>query len=111
MRAATARRGRSWRHPAAGLFAPVVCRVVGIAEDAKFGNLREAPPRTIYFPMTPDLADGNLVFLLNAPTKAAAISAIAMPCARSLPTVPLVVFVTLREQMEAGSAASAPSRS
>jgi predicted permease len=61
---------------------PVVCRVVGIAEDAKFGSLRDAPPRTIYFPLTPDLRDGNLVFLLNARTKAAAISA-ATRCART----------------------------
>ena len=31
---------------------PVSCRVIGIAEDAKFASLREAPPRTIYFPVT-----------------------------------------------------------
>jgi predicted permease len=83
------------------LSAPVACRVVGIAEDAKFGNLREAAPRTIYFPLTPDLRDGNLVFLLNAPTKAAAISAYRDALREIAPTVPLGVFVTLREQMEA----------
>jgi predicted permease len=83
------------------LSAPVVCRVVGIAEDAKFGSLREAPPKTIYFPLTPDLRDGNLVFLLNARTKAAAISAYRDALREIAPTVPLVRFVTLREQMEA----------
>ena len=93
-------RHRAWRIGSA-LSAPVVCRVVGIAEDAKFGNLREAPPRTIYFPLTPDLRDGNLVFLLNAPTKTAAISAYRDALREVAPTVPLVAFVTLREQMEA----------
>lgn len=83
------------------LSAPVLCRVVGIAEDAKFGNLREAAPRTIYFPLTPDLRDGNLVFLLNAPTKAAAISAYRDALREVAPAVPLNAFVTLREQMEA----------
>ena len=83
------------------LSAPIVCRVVGIAEDAKFGSLREVPPKTIYFPLTPDLRDGNLVFLLNARTKAAAISAYRDALREIAPTVPLVRFVTLREQMEA----------
>jgi predicted permease len=81
--------------------APVVCRVVGIAEDAKFGNLREAPPKTIYFPVTPDVANGYLVFLLNAPTKTAAIAGYREALREIAPTVPLVAFVTLREQMEA----------
>ena len=79
----------------------VVCHVVGIAEDAKFGSLRDAPPETIFFPLTPDLRDGNLVFLLNARTKAAAISAYRDALREIAPTVPLVRFVTLREQMEA----------
>lgn len=83
------------------LSAPIVCRVVGIAEDAKFGNLREAAPRTVYFPVTPDLRDGNLVFLLNAPSKAAAIAAYRDAVREVAPTLPLGVFVTLREQMEA----------
>jgi predicted permease len=83
------------------LSSPVVCRVVGIAEDAKFGSLRDAPPKTIYFPLTPDFPGGNLVFLLNARTKAAAISAYRDALREIAPTVPLVRFVTLREQMEA----------
>jgi predicted permease len=83
------------------LSAPVVCRVVGIADEAKFGSLREAPPKTIYFPLTPDLRDGNLVFLLNARSGANAISAYRDALREIAPTVPLVRFVTLREQMEA----------
>ena len=80
---------------------PVTCRVVGVAEDAKFGNVREAPPRTIYFPLTPDLGDGNLVFLLNSRTKAGAISAYREALREIAPRVPLVLFATLREQMNA----------
>lgn len=80
---------------------PVTCRVVGIAEDARFGRVREAPPKTIYFPLTPDLADGNLVFLLRAPTKATAVSAYREALRELAPTVPLVLFATLREQMDA----------
>jgi predicted permease len=79
----------------------VTCRVVGIAEDAKFGSLREAPPMTIYFPLTADLGDGNLVFLLNARTKTDAIAGYREALREIAPTVPLVRFVTLREQMEA----------
>ena len=92
-----ARDGSGGRLPSS----PVVCRVVGIAEDAKFGSLRDAPPKTIYFPLTPDFPGGNLVFLLNARTKAAAISAYRDALREIAPTVPLVRFVTLREQMEA----------
>ena len=80
---------------------PVTCRVVGVAEDAKFGNVREAPPRTIYFPLTPDLGGGNLVFLLNSRTKAGAISAYREALREIAPRVPLVLFATLREQMNA----------
>jgi hypothetical protein len=83
------------------LSAPVVCRVVGIADEAKFGSLRQAPPKTIYFPLTPDLRDGNLVFLLNARAKATAISAYRDALREIAPTVPLVRFVTLRERMGA----------
>ena len=80
---------------------PVTCRVVGVAEDAKFANLNEPPPRTIYFPVTADVADGNLVFLLNGPTKAGVIAAYSEALREIAPTIPLVLFATLREQMDA----------
>ncbi len=80
---------------------PITCRVVGVAEDAKFGNVRDAPPKTIYFPLTPDLRDGNLVFLLNARTKAGAISAYREALREIAPSLRSVLFATLREQMEA----------
>jgi putative ABC transport system permease protein len=80
---------------------PVTCRVVGVAEDAKFASLNEPPPRTIYFPVTGDVADGNLVFLLNGPTKAGVIAAYSDALREIAPAIPLVLFATLREQMDA----------
>jgi hypothetical protein len=80
---------------------PLACRVVGVARDAKFATLREPPPPTVYFPVTPDVADGNLVFLLNGPTKAGVIAAYRAALRDVAPTIPLVLFVTLREQMDA----------
>lgn len=80
---------------------PITCRVVGIAEAAKFASVREPPPRTIYFPLTEDLADSNLVFLMNAPTKADAVAAYSHALREIAPTVPLSLFATLREQMDA----------
>jgi predicted permease len=81
--------------------APTTCRVVGVAEDAKFASLRDPPPKTVYFPVSADLADGNLVFLMNAATKAAAMAAYRDALQVLAPTIPLVLFATLREQMDA----------
>jgi predicted permease len=80
---------------------PVTCRVVGVAQDAKFASLHEPPPRTIYFPVTADVVDGNLVFLMNGPTKAGVIAAYGDALREIAPTIPLVLFATLREQMDA----------
>jgi ABC-type antimicrobial peptide transport system permease subunit len=80
---------------------PTTCRVVGIAADAKFASARDAPPRTIYFPITAEIADLNLVFLLNAPTKAVAVQGYREGLREILPTTPLVLFATLREQLNA----------
>jgi predicted permease len=81
----------------------VACQVVGLAEDAKFYDLRQGPPRTIYLPLSKERIDnlGNLVFLIHSPTKAQAIAAFRKTLSEIAPTVPLVIFVTLREQMEA----------
>jgi predicted permease len=81
----------------------VACRVVGLAEDAKFYDLRQGPPRTIYLPLSTKRIDnlGNLVFLMHSPEKAQAIAAFHKVLAELAPTVPLVVFVTMREQMDA----------
>jgi predicted permease len=82
---------------------PVACRVIGLAEDPKFSDIRDAPPRTIYLPLSTQRIDrlGNLVFLIHSSTKAEAIAAFRKTLAEVAPTVPLVIFVTLREQMDA----------
>jgi predicted permease len=82
---------------------PVSCRVIGIAEDAKFSNVREAPPRTIYFPITTKIVSdaGNLVFLMNSATRAQAIAGYRKALSEIAPSVPLVIFATLRDQMDA----------
>jgi predicted permease len=81
----------------------VSCRVVGVSEDAKFASLREPPPRTVYFPVNADMVSktGNLVFLINSRTKADAISAYRAALHDIAPTIPIVLFATLREQMDA----------
>jgi predicted permease len=81
----------------------IACRVIGLAEDAKFYDLRQGPPRTIYLPLSTKRIDnlGNLVFLIHTPTKAQAITAFRKAISEIAPTVPLVIFVTLREQMDA----------
>jgi ABC-type antimicrobial peptide transport system permease subunit len=80
------------------------CRVIGISADAKFSDVRRGPPHTIYFPLSLQRFDthlGNLVFLINSDSKASAIAAFRQTLAELAPTVPLVLFVTLREQMDA----------
>ena len=81
----------------------VECQVIGVAEDAKFYDLRQGPPRTIYLPLSKERIDdlGNLVFLMHTPTKAQAVAAFRKTLADVAPTIPLVIFVTLREQMDA----------
>lgn len=81
----------------------VACQVIGLAEDAKFYDLRQGPPRTIYLPLSKERIDdlGNLVFLIHSPTKAQAIAAFRKTLSEIAPTIPLVIFATLREQMDA----------
>jgi predicted permease len=81
----------------------ITCRVVGLAQDAKFFDLRQAPPRTIYLPLSLQRIDrlGNLVFLMNTPKKSQAVDAFRATVTEIAPTIPLVLFVTLREQMDA----------
>ena len=82
---------------------PVTCRVIGIAENAKFSNVREAPPRTIYFPISVKTLNdaGTLVFLMNSGTRTQAIAGYRQALSEIAPSVPLVIFATLRDQMDA----------
>jgi ABC-type antimicrobial peptide transport system permease subunit len=77
--------------------------VIGIVEDAKFASLREPAPRTLYYPVAADLRDNvaNLVFLMNADTKKRAMDGYRQALREIAPTVPVVLFATLRDQMDA----------
>jgi predicted permease len=90
-------------HPNNDFHEQVACRVVGLAEDAKFYDVRQGPPRTIYLPLSRERIDnlGNLVFLIHSPTKAEAVAAFRKTILEIAPTIPLVLFVTMREQMDA----------
>lgn len=82
----------------------VECQVIGLAEDAKFYDLRKGPPRTIYLPLSAERMDknlGNLVFLMHSETKAQSVSGFRQALSEIAPTIPLVIFVTMREQMDA----------
>ena len=82
---------------------PIACRVIGIAQDAKFANLREPPPPTIYFPLSMQAlrSEPALVFLINAASKAQAIAGYRKMLSEIAPTMPLVIFATLKEQEDA----------
>ena len=77
--------------------------MIGIVEDAKFASLREPAPRTLYYPVAADLRDNvaNLVFLMNADTKKRAMDGYRQTLREIAPTVPVVLFATLRDQMDA----------
>ncbi|MFN7921572.1 MAG: ADOP family duplicated permease [Bryobacteraceae bacterium] len=79
----------------------VACKVIGIVQDAKFAKLQDPPPPTVYFPVSPATARGNLVFLINAATKAEAMAAYREALRANAPSIPIVLFATLREQMDA----------
>lgn len=86
-----------------GLDTPGTCRVIGIAEDAKFARLRDPSPRTIYYPLSVGARGeiANLVFLINAATKQQAMEGYRAALKEIAPSMPIVLFATLREQMDA----------
>ncbi|MFN7996922.1 MAG: ADOP family duplicated permease [Bryobacteraceae bacterium] len=78
------------------------CRVIGVAEDAKYANLREPAPRTIYLPMTPEwvAGNGNMVFLMRSAAEREATVAYRASLAENAPNTPLLRFVTLHRQLD-----------
>ncbi|MGB9435173.1 MAG: ADOP family duplicated permease, partial [Candidatus Acidiferrum sp.] len=81
----------------------VECQVIGLAEDAKYYDVRQGPPRTLYLPLSTKRVDNlwAMVFLIHSPTKGQAVAGFRQTLSEIAPTVPLVIFVTLREQMDA----------
>jgi predicted permease len=75
------------------------CRVIGLAEDAKYASAREQAPRTIYFPLN-GRSGGALVFLMRSDYEATAASAYRRALAEIAPTTPLLRFATLQQQMD-----------
>jgi predicted permease len=82
---------------------PVECQVIGLAEDAKYYDVRQGPPRTLYLPISTKRVDQlwAMVFLIHSQTKAQAVAGFREALSDVAPSVPLVLFVTLREQMDA----------
>jgi len=75
------------------------CRVIGLAEDAKYASAREQAPRTIYFPLN-GRSGGALVFLMRSDYEATAAAAYRRALAEIAPTTPLLRFATLQQQMD-----------
>src|SRR5260370_16672549 len=68
----------------------VACQGVGLAEDAKFYDVRQGPPRPIYMPLSRERIDnlGNLVVLIHSPTKTPAVPPFRTPLSAYPPTFP-----------------------
>lgn len=79
---------------------PVACRIIGVAEDARFASLKEPAPRTIYLPLTKDTNDLIAqVFLLRGSSDAVASAAYRKVLAEYAPSTPLLIFLPLNEQI------------
>jgi len=75
------------------------CRVIGVAQDAKYASARQQAPRTIYFPLNREFG-GNFVFLMRSDSEATAIAAYRRALAEIAPMTPLLRFATLEQQMD-----------
>jgi predicted permease len=81
------------------------CRVVGIAEDARYASLRDPAPPTLYFPASESTVAGggyynNLVFLIRSQTMADATTAYRAALARYAPTTGYMTFLSLPDQID-----------
>jgi predicted permease len=80
------------------------CRVIGLAEDAHYANLRDPAPPTIYFPITTATFTGgyenNMVFMIRSQTDAEAIAAYRATLARYAPETGVMTFLPLRDQVD-----------
>ena len=90
------------RRVALALFLSSCLTGVAAAQLVPSFNSRPEPTAKVdTIPATPDVAKGNLVFLLNGPTKAGVTAAYTAALREIAPTIPLVLFATLRDQMDA----------
>ncbi|MGA8289233.1 MAG: ADOP family duplicated permease [Acidobacteriaceae bacterium] len=81
------------------------CRVVGVAEDARYASLRDPAPPTLYFPAGASTVAGggyynNLNFLIRSRTTADATTAYRAALARYAPTTGYMSFLSLPDQID-----------
>ena len=81
------------------------CRVVGVAEDARYASLREPAPPTLYFPAGEATVAGggyynNLVFLMRSQTMGEATTAYRAALARYAPSTGYMTFLRLPDQID-----------
>ena len=78
------------------------CRIIGVVEDARSGDLREPAPPTIYFPVTKEAiaVHGNFTFLIHAAQETDAIAAYRKAAAEIVPAIPVLRFTTLQQQID-----------
>lgn len=78
------------------------CRIIGVVEDSRSGDLRGPAPPTIYFPVTKEAiaVHGNFTFLMRAAHETDAIAAYRTAAAEIVPTIPLLRFATLQQQID-----------
>jgi predicted permease len=78
------------------------CRIIGVVEDARSRDLREAAPPTIYFPVTKEAiaVHGNFTFLMRASREADAITAYRKAASEIVPTIPVQRFTTVQQQID-----------
>ena len=82
-----------------------VCRVVGIVEDARYSNLRDPAPATVYFPAgAPALAQGgyanNFVFFIRSAHDADSMAAYRAALTEYGEGTAYSVFLPLQEQVD-----------
>ena len=81
------------------------CRIVGIAEDARYSSLRDPAPPTVYFPASVSTVgssgyNNNLVFFIRSQSAATSIGAYRAALARYAPTTGYMIFLPLSEQVD-----------
>jgi predicted permease len=82
-----------------------VCRVVGVAENARYSSLRDPAPPTVYFPASVSTVgsgsySNNLVFFIRSQNAGEAIGAYRAALARFAPNTAYMTFLPLSEQVD-----------
>ncbi|MFT4111623.1 ADOP family duplicated permease [Silvibacterium sp.] len=83
----------------------IICRVIGIVEDARYASLRDPAPPTVYFPIGTSTVEGggynnNLVFFMRSRTEGEAISAYRGALADDAPNTGYMTFFALTHQID-----------